>query len=113
MMGEQPFSKIALVPTLDPPKARGEGSVVVAKAIVPCAEDIVVDPTEGADDDSKDIDIEEDNNTIRPTKPSHVDLGKSTIKGGPIEVFNKFHYIDDISWIWLGVKTCCRSLGSM
>jgi hypothetical protein len=35
MMGEQPFSKIALVPTLDPPKARGEGSVVVAEATVP------------------------------------------------------------------------------
>jgi hypothetical protein len=32
--------------------------------------------------DSDNIDIEEDNTIIRPTKPSHVDFGKSKIKEG-------------------------------
>jgi hypothetical protein len=31
------------------------------------------------------MDFEEDNTIIRPTKPSHVDFGKSKIKEGHIE----------------------------
>jgi hypothetical protein len=43
-----------------------------------------------------DIDVEEDNTIIRPTKPSHVDFEKSKIKEGHIEVLNYFGYIDNI-----------------
>ena len=44
-------------------------------------------------EDSDDIDIEEDSAIIRSTKPSHVDFGKSMIKGGHIEVLNHFGYM--------------------
>lgn len=47
----------------------------------------------GPSEDSDDIDIEEDNTIIHPTKPSHVDFGKSKIKEGHIEVLNQFGYI--------------------
>jgi hypothetical protein len=97
MVGEQLVSEMALVLVSDAPKVRKEGSIVVAKATVPCAKDAVVDPAEGSDDDSEDIYIEEDNKIIRPKKPSHVDFGKSTIKRGHIEVLTKFHFIDDVS----------------
>jgi hypothetical protein len=40
------------------------------------------------------MDFEEDNMIICPTKPSHVDFGKSKIKEGHIEVLNRFGYID-------------------
>lgn len=85
MAGEQPAS------ALDTSETRGESSIGVAKATTPHAEDVVVNPAEGSDNDSEDIDIEEDSNIIRPTKPSHVDFGKFTIKGGHIEVLTKFH----------------------
>jgi hypothetical protein len=59
----------------------------------------IVDPSK----DSDDIDIEEDSTIICPTKPSHVDFGKSKIKGGNIEVLNRFGYINNIDWARLGV----------
>jgi hypothetical protein len=52
--------------------------------------------------DSDNIDIEEDSTTIRPTKPSHVDFDKCKIKGGHIEVLNRFGYIDNVDWVRLG-----------
>jgi hypothetical protein len=53
-------------------------------------------------EDIDNIDNEEDNIIIRPTKPSDVDFGKSKIKGGHIEVLNRFEYIDNVDWVWLG-----------
>ena len=47
-------------------------------------------------EDSDNIGIEEDSTTIRPTKPSHMDFSKSKIKGGHIEVLNRFGYIDNV-----------------
>jgi hypothetical protein len=55
----------------------------------------VVNPSEDIDD----IYIEEDNTTIHPMKPSHVNFDKSKIKGGHIEVLNRFGYIDNIDWM--------------
>jgi hypothetical protein len=107
---EKPVFEQALVFALGAPEARREGSTVVAKAIVPRAKHDAVDPAKRLDDDSEDIDIEDDNNIIYPMKPSHVDFGKSRIKEGHIEVLTKFHYIDDVSLVRLGVKTWCRSL---
>jgi hypothetical protein len=53
-------------------------------------------------EDSEKIDIEEDNTIIRPTKPSHVDFGKSKIKEGHTEVLNCFGCIDNVDWVQLG-----------
>jgi hypothetical protein len=53
-------------------------------------------------EDGNNIYFKEDSTTIRPTKPIHVDFGKSKIKGGHIEVFNHFAYIDNVDWLWLG-----------
>lgn len=47
---------------------------------MPSVEDTVVDPAKESDDDNKDIDIEAGINDIWPTKASHVDFEKSTIK---------------------------------
>jgi hypothetical protein len=52
-------------------------------------------------EDNDNIDIEEDN-IVRPMKPSHVDFGKSKINGGHIEVLNHFGYIDNVDWVRLG-----------
>lgn len=65
---------------LDAPKAKGEASITGAEATVPSAEDTVVDPAKESDDDNEDIDIEAGINDIWPTKASHVDFEKSTIK---------------------------------
>lgn len=102
MVGEQPVFEQALVLALGAPEARGEGSIVVDKAIVPCAKNDAVDLANRLDDDSEDIDMEDDNNIIYPMKPSHVDFGKSRIKEGHIEVLTKFHCIVDISLVRLG-----------
>lgn len=91
MAREQPTSDLALVLVSNGPETRGESSIVVAKAIAPHAEDASMDLAEGSDDDREDIDIEEDNNIIRPTKPIHLEFRKFTIKGGSIEVLTKFH----------------------
>ena len=74
----------------------------MAEATMPSINDDAMDPTKGSDDDSQHIEIAEDNNGIHPTKPSHVDFGKSTIKEGHIEVLTKFHCIVDISLVRLG-----------
>ena len=52
--------------------------------------------------DNDDIDIEDDNTIICPTKPSHVDFDKSNIKGGHTEVLTHFGYIDNVEWVLLG-----------
>jgi hypothetical protein len=57
-----------------------------------------VDPSKGPGEDNDDIDIEEDNTIIRPTKPSHVDFRKLKIKGGHTEVLVKFGYINT-EWV--------------
>jgi hypothetical protein len=62
-----------------------------------------VDPSKGTGEDSDDIDIEEDNTIIRPTKPSHVDFRKSKIEGHT-EVLVKFDYINT-EWVRLGAMT--------
>jgi hypothetical protein len=56
-----------------------------------------VNPSE----DSDDIDIEKDKTITHPTKPSHVDFGKSKIKGGHIEVLTRFGYIGNVEWVRL------------
>jgi hypothetical protein len=56
-------------------------------------------------EDSDDIDIEEDNSIIRPTKPSHVDYRKSKIKGRHIEVLTRFDYIDKLNGSHYGAMT--------
>jgi hypothetical protein len=60
MEGEQLFSELALMLASDVPKEKGGGSIMVAEATVPRAEDADVDPAEGLDDDCGDIDIEVD-----------------------------------------------------
>jgi hypothetical protein len=72
--------------------------VSTMEATASLAEAGFVNPSE----DSDNIDIEEDSITIRPTKPSHVDVDKSKIKGGDIEVLNRYGYIDNVDWVWLG-----------
>jgi hypothetical protein len=52
------------------------------------------------------MDFEEENMVIRPTKPSHVDFGKSKIKEGHIEVLNCFDYIENIDWVRLWGDEC-------
>lgn len=51
---------------------------------------------------SNDIDIEEDNTTICPTKPCHMNFGKLKIKGGHIDVLNCVGYIENVDWVRLG-----------
>jgi hypothetical protein len=53
-------------------------------------------------EDSDDINIEEDNTIIHPTKLSHVNFDKMKIKRGHIEVITKFGYIDNVDWVRLG-----------
>jgi hypothetical protein len=54
-------------------------------------------------EDSVNMDFEENNTVICPTKPSHMDFEKSMIKERHIEVLNRFGYIDNIDWVRLGV----------
>lgn len=67
---------------------------MVVEATVPSAEDDIVDPAKGSDDDNVYIDIEEDSNIIQPLKLTHMDFEKSTIKECHIEVLTKF----DCKW---------------
>jgi hypothetical protein len=73
----------------------------------------MADPTKGSEDGSEDLYIEEDNNDIRLTKLSHVNFGKSTIKGGHIEVLSKSHCIGDASLVRLGGRTPHQCQGKM
>jgi hypothetical protein len=54
--------------------------VVAAEATSSQVEATIVNPFEGLGEDNDDIDTEEDNTMIRPTKPSHVDFRKSRLK---------------------------------
>jgi hypothetical protein len=53
-------------------------------------------------EDNDKINIMKHNMIICPMKPSHVDFGKSKIKGGHFEVLNHFGYIDNVEWVQLG-----------
>lgn len=53
-------------------------------------------------EDNDIIDIEEDNTIICPMNPCQVDFSKSKIKGGHIELFNHFGYVDNVHWVRLG-----------
>jgi hypothetical protein len=86
-----------LAPSLGALETRIEDLTGAREAVACQAEATTVDPFE----DCADIDIEEDSTIIRPTKPSHVDFGKSKTKDGNIDVLNRFGYID---WVRLGGK---------
>lgn len=55
----------------------------------------------GSEDDSDDLDIEEDNNNIRPMKPSHVIFEKLMTMNGHIEVLKNSHCISDVDPVCL------------
>jgi hypothetical protein len=74
MAGEQPVLELALALVSKTPETKVEGSVVEIEAPASQVEGVVVDSTEGSDDDTKNIDIEEENIINHPTKPSHVDF---------------------------------------
>jgi hypothetical protein len=84
-----------LAPSLGALETRIEDLTGAREAVACQAEATTVDPFE----DCADIDIEEDSTIIRPTKPSHVDFGKSKTKDGNIDVRNRFGYIE---WVRLG-----------
>lgn len=58
--------------------------------------------TDGSDDDSEDLDIEENSKDIRPKMASHIIFGKSTIRIGQIEVLKNRHCTSDIDLVCLG-----------
>jgi hypothetical protein len=89
---------VLLTPLFDAPEAKLGGLTEATEATACQTKVVIVDPSE----DSDDIDIEVDNTIIHPTKPSHVDLGKSKTKEGRIKVLNQFGYIDNINWVQLG-----------
>jgi hypothetical protein len=89
---------VPLAPLSSIQETNVEVFVSTMEATASLAEADFVNPSE----DSDNIDIEEDSITIRPTKPSHVDVDKSKIKGGDIEVLNRYGYIDNVDWVWLG-----------
>jgi hypothetical protein len=78
--------------------------VVLAEATTSQAEAAAANLSEGLGKDNDDIDIEEDNTIIRTTKPSHVEFGKSKIKGH-VEVLTRFDYVDNVEWVWLVAMT--------
>jgi hypothetical protein len=77
MVEEQPVPELALVLASKTLETKVQGSVVETEATASQAEGVVVDSTEGSDDDTKNIDIEEENIIIHPIKPSHVDFKNS------------------------------------
>jgi hypothetical protein len=77
MAGEQSIAKVSLAPSSDALDTRVVNLPKAVEAIASEAEAGAMDPSEDGDN----IDIEEDNATIRPTKPSHMNFGKSKIKG--------------------------------
>jgi hypothetical protein len=95
MAGEETVLGVPLTPSSDAQETRVENLPTTVEVMVSQAEARVEDPFE-------DIDIEEDNTTIHPSKSSHVNYGKSRIKGGHIEVLNCFGYIDNVNWVRLG-----------
>jgi hypothetical protein len=105
MVGEQRVAEMSLTPSSDAPEAWVEGFALTTGATVSQAEAGSMNPFE----DSDNIDIDEDNIIICPTKPSHVDFSKSKIKGGHIEVFNRFGYINNVDWVRLGGDDLVRN----
>lgn len=91
MVEEQTILGVLLAPLSDAPETTIEVMVSQAEAGT-------VDPS----GDNDNIDIKEDNTTIRTTKQSHMNFGESKVKGGYIEVLNRFGYIDNIDWVRLG-----------
>jgi hypothetical protein len=69
-----------------------EGSLFTKAAGLTAKADLD-DLYERSEDNSEDLDIEEDNYDIRPTKPSHVDFEKSTIKGAHSGVYEYSLYL--------------------
>jgi hypothetical protein len=105
MAGEQSATEVPLVPLSGVPESKAEDLTVITEAIGSQADAIVADPSEGPGEDNDDIDIEKDNTTICPTKPSHLDFRKSKIKGGHIKVLTKFDCINNTEWVRLGAMT--------
>lgn len=58
--------------------------------------------TDGSNDDSEDIDVEEDNEETTTTKSSQIVLWKSSIGIGHIEVLKNRYCISDIDLVRLG-----------
>jgi hypothetical protein len=83
---------MSLTPSKNVPEAQVEETVTVVGATASQAEAGSLNQCE----DNVGIDFEEDNTVIYPTKPNHVDFGKSKIKEGHIEVLNCFAYIDSV-----------------
>lgn len=93
MAEEQSVAELAALPSVL------EATPATAEAT---ASRIEVTTVVTSNENSDDIDIEEDNTTIWPTKPSHVNFGKSTTKEGRIDVLNRLGYIDNMDWVRLG-----------
>jgi hypothetical protein len=78
--------KMLPTPPKDVPKAQAKEIVLTMVATAPYAEAGSLNQSK----DNVEMDLEEDNTVIHPTKPIHVDFGKSKIKEGHIEVLNRF-----------------------
>jgi hypothetical protein len=98
MAEEQSATEVSLAPSSDTLETWVENLLTTVEATASQGEAGTVNPFE----DSYDIDIEEDNTTIRPMKPSHMNFDKSKIEGGYIEVLNRFGYINNVDWVRLG-----------
>jgi hypothetical protein len=79
MAGEQRATEVSLTPSTGVSETRVVNFPASTQATASRTKAATADPSEDIDD----IDIEE-NATIRPTKPSHVNFGKSRIKGGHV-----------------------------
>jgi hypothetical protein len=44
--------------------------------------------------------VEEDDNDLRPTKPSHIDFGESTVKPNDFDVMKRLGYIGENDGVW-------------
>jgi hypothetical protein len=98
MAGEQSAPEVSLPPSLDALERKVEDLSVATKATTSQTKVDDMEPSE----DSDDINIEEDNTIIHPTKLSHVNFDKLKIKRGHIEVITQFGYIDNVDWVRLG-----------
>ena len=106
MIGEQSGDDVPLAPSSNVQEMKVEELVSTIEASASQTEADAMNPSE--DSDNIALDIEEDSTTIRPTKPSHVNFGKSKIKGH-IDVLNRFGYSDNVDWVRLGGDDYCRS----
>jgi hypothetical protein len=92
MIREQSGVGVPLAPSSSVQETKVEEFISRIEATASQVEASSMNPSE----DSDNIDIKEDSTTIRPTKPSHMDFGKSKIKGGHNDVLNRFGYIDNV-----------------